>query len=242
MTLGDLLKQYRENNKISMDEFSKRSTLSKGYISMLENNINPRNNKPIAPTLPTIQKIASGMGTDVDSVLKVLDGDQNISLENDDSELKVGIGKRIKEARENLGLTQNELAELVGVTGSAITNYEKETSQPKGPIMYKLLESLNVDANYLFQDVVSVKFEFQADYNEQQLIKKYRALDEYGKETINIMLDRETERTNIIRTFSEKSNSLTCKDMEEIWDEIPETAEELEAKYPPIRKKNGKTG
>ena len=49
----------------------------------------------------------------------------------------MGIGKRIKEARERLGMTQNELADLVGVTGSAITNYEKETSHPKEPIMYK---------------------------------------------------------------------------------------------------------
>lgn len=80
MTLGDILKQYRDDNKISMDEFSRRSSLSKGYISMLENNINPRNNKPIAPTLPTIQKIATGMNTDVDTLLKAIDQNQEISL------------------------------------------------------------------------------------------------------------------------------------------------------------------
>ena len=82
MTLGDILKKYREDNHISMDDFSKKSTLSKGYISMLENNINPRNNKPIAPTLPTIQKIALGMNIDTDSLLKLLDNKQKISLEN----------------------------------------------------------------------------------------------------------------------------------------------------------------
>ena len=43
----------------------------------------------------------------------------------------MGIGYRIKEARERLGLTQTELGQKVGVTGSAITNYEKETSHPK---------------------------------------------------------------------------------------------------------------
>ena len=40
----------------------------------------------------------------------------------------MGIGYRIKEARERLGLTQTELGQKVGVTGSAITNYEKDTS------------------------------------------------------------------------------------------------------------------
>jgi repressor LexA len=83
MTLGDIIKQYREDNKMSMEDFSKKSTLSKGYISMLENNINPRNNKPIAPTLPSIKKIALGMNTDLDSLLKILDSEQEISLEDE---------------------------------------------------------------------------------------------------------------------------------------------------------------
>lgn len=83
MTLGDILKKYREENHMSMDEFSRRSTLSKGYISMLENNINPRSSKPIAPTLPTIKKAAYGMNTDVDVILKLLNDGQELSLAED---------------------------------------------------------------------------------------------------------------------------------------------------------------
>ena len=82
MTLGDLVKKYRKKHNISMDEFSKMCALSKGYISMLENNINPRNNKPIAPTLPTIKKIATAMNADIDSILKIIDSDQEISLDS----------------------------------------------------------------------------------------------------------------------------------------------------------------
>ena len=44
MTLGDIIKNYREQNNITIVEFAKACSLSKGYISMLENNINPRNN------------------------------------------------------------------------------------------------------------------------------------------------------------------------------------------------------
>lgn len=68
----------------------------------------------------------------------------------------MGIGKRLKEAREKAGLTQEELGKMVGVTGSAITNYEKETSHPKEPVMYALIDALEVDANYLFQDCVKL--------------------------------------------------------------------------------------
>lgn len=107
----------------------------------------------------------------------------------------MGIGKRIKEARERLGLTQNELGELVGVTGSAITNYEKETSHPKEPVMYKLIEVLKVDANFLFQDVVRIpKKVNDVTFSEYNLIKKYRALDGHGKEVVDVVLDKETER------------------------------------------------
>ena len=61
MTLGNIVKQYRSEKDLSMDEFAKRCSLSKGYISMIENEINPRNNKPIAPTLPSLSKIATAM-------------------------------------------------------------------------------------------------------------------------------------------------------------------------------------
>lgn len=83
MTLGDIVKQYRIDNDISMKEFANRCSLSKGYISMLENNINPRNNKPIAPTLPSIQKIANGMRIETDLLLKMLDRNQEISLKDE---------------------------------------------------------------------------------------------------------------------------------------------------------------
>lgn len=107
----------------------------------------------------------------------------------------MGIGKRIKEARERLGMTQNELADLVGVTGSAITNYEKETSHPKEPIMYKLFDALQVDANYLFQDVVNVPKKMNdVTFAEFEHIKKYRDLDDHGKEIVDIVLEKEHER------------------------------------------------
>lgn len=68
----------------------------------------------------------------------------------------MGIGRRIKEARELADLTQKELAGLVNITPSAITNYEKEVSHPKDTILYDLMKTLNVDANFLFQDVVDL--------------------------------------------------------------------------------------
>lgn len=107
----------------------------------------------------------------------------------------MGIGFRIKEARENLGLTQIELGKIVGVTGSAITNYENETSHPKEPIMYKLIEALKVDANYLFQDCVNLpKENNDITLGEYNIIEKYRSLDDPGRSHVDTILQWESDR------------------------------------------------
>lgn len=85
MTLGDIIKKYRKENNISMSEFASNCSLSKGYISMLENNVNPRNNKPISPTLPSIAKVASGMGIELDTLLKMMDNEQTINLASENT-------------------------------------------------------------------------------------------------------------------------------------------------------------
>lgn len=80
MTIGDFVKIYREENDMSMEEFAKLCGVSKGYISMLENNTNPRNGKPIAPTLKSMQKIAGGIGMTVDELLRSIDGGQKVTV------------------------------------------------------------------------------------------------------------------------------------------------------------------
>lgn len=112
----------------------------------------------------------------------------------------MGIGYRIKEAREIQGLTQIELGKLVGVTGSAITNYENETSHPKEHVMYKLIEALKVDANYLFQDCVKLPKEANdVTLAEYDCIKKYRELDHHGKKMVDFTLNEEWERSKADR-------------------------------------------
>ncbi len=87
----------------------------------------------------------------------------------------MGIGFRIKEAREKKGLNQKQLGKLLGVTGAAIGNYENEISHPKEPILYKLLEVLEVDANYLFQDCFSKKLLSQPvlSLESMEVVKAY---------------------------------------------------------------------
>ncbi len=132
----------------------------------------------------------------------------------------MGIGKRIKEARENIGLTQKELGELIGVTGSAITNYENETSHPKEPILYKLIDALQVDANYLFQDVVNIPKKINdVTLAEFEIIKKYRHIKPHEKEMVDAVLNiafQEYERLEKLKAdrIKESSAPYLCSPVE----------------------------
>ena len=46
MTLGDIIKDYRKKQHLSMDAFSERSGISKAYISLLEKISIPKLEKP----------------------------------------------------------------------------------------------------------------------------------------------------------------------------------------------------
>jgi repressor LexA len=78
MTLGEIIKDYRETYDITMDEFARFSGLSKGYISMLEKNENPRTKLPIMPTTKTLTCVAKAMSVSVAELMDQLNHDANI--------------------------------------------------------------------------------------------------------------------------------------------------------------------
>lgn len=97
---------------------------------------------------------------------------------------------RLKEARKKSGLTQEKLAKKIGVAKSTYTGYEKGNSEPNMCILSKIMESLNVDANYLYQDEVEAMHETRATVQEMEhLVKKYRLLDPEWKEAVDTVLD-----------------------------------------------------
>lgn len=102
----------------------------------------------------------------------------------------MSVGSRMKERRESLGMTQIQLAELLGVTKGAIGNYETDANSPKASILYKVFEVLKCDANYLFQDEIRERREYTASPHEMEhLVKKYRLLDHEWQEAVDSVLD-----------------------------------------------------
>ena len=93
---------------------------------------------------------------------------------------------RLREARQHAGLTQGQLASLVGVAKSTMAGYENGVSEPDMDKMEKIMAALKVDANFLLQDEMEKGggFSFSLSYPEMQRVERYRTLDDAGKSLV----------------------------------------------------------
>ena len=104
----------------------------------------------------------------------------------------MSLGERIRIARDAKGLKQSELAEMIEVkSAGVISNWEKDINKPDADKIIKLCEVLEISASYLldyYGNTLNVSLE------EQKHIKKYRALDEHGKDMVDTVLDKQYSR------------------------------------------------
>lgn len=120
----------------------------------------------------------------------------------------MGIGKRIRTLRERAGITQEELARRLGVTPSAVGNYEREISHPKEEVLYRLFTALSCEPNELFSDYYNARIS-----PERQHLAKYRELDDHGRELVDACTEIEFRRVTdgftsvAARNFTRRSSS-----------------------------------
>jgi transcriptional regulator with XRE-family HTH domain len=63
------------------------------------------------------------------------------------------VGQRIRERRTMLGLTQQQLAELIGVTYQQAHKYERGINRVSAGRLYELATVLGVDVGYFFSGI-----------------------------------------------------------------------------------------
>lgn len=69
----------------------------------------------------------------------------------------MSIGKKIKQLRENKGLSQKELADSLGVTQQAIDAWERSITNPRKKSIDKLSSFFNVNGGFFFEDDIQNK-------------------------------------------------------------------------------------
>jgi transcriptional regulator with XRE-family HTH domain len=79
-------------------------------------------------------------------------------------------GNRVKEAREKRGISQEKLAQLVGISANQIRRYEKGQGNPAADTLTQLSRVLRVSSDWLLGLTVNPKKRMtKADLSEEQL-------------------------------------------------------------------------
>lgn len=149
----------------------------------------------------------------------------------------MSFGERLKEARTLRGLTQKQLAEKLNIGSTTVTGYEKDNSEPNMLTISKIMEILEVDANFLFQDETKELYKNETTPEEfENIIKKYRIIAEYspdGADVVDMVLDRECE---IAKKLKKQTEQLQEKDkriaeLEAVSPTVVELPSQLEARH-----------
>lgn len=82
------------------------------------------------------------------------------------------IGKRIKEQRERLGLTQDKFAERLGVATNYISTIERGASFPRCEKLIAIINGLETTADAIFCDVL----EYSTEYRTNALYEELKEL------------------------------------------------------------------
>lgn len=112
--------------------------------------------------------------------------------------------QRLKNLRLEQNLTQQELADAVGVTVVAVRNWERGVKKPAMDAIIALAHKLKISTDFLLNvDATgNVRKSIILSPDEKLLLKNYQSLDEHGKKAVFTICTLENERMETKETKS----------------------------------------
>lgn len=116
--------------------------------------------------------------------------------------LRERIRRNLIAAMSAANMNQVQLAEKLGIKKGTVNNWVRGNNSPDVDIVPAICAVLGISIETLYAPAESEQINNQMKYKkispltdeEIQVAKKYRALDEYGKGTVDTILDREYDR------------------------------------------------
>jgi len=127
----------------------------------------------------------------------------------------IELGKTLQDARVSLGLKQSDVAKKLGCTPANISSWERGKSKididsfAELCLIYRLDFAKTLERLSANDDPDSCRLTI----SEHEHIKKYRTLDEYGKEAVNSVLDIEFRRCSLESNITELSIELPMPEL-----------------------------
>ena len=99
------------------------------------------------------------------------------------------IGKKIKLARVNSKLTQEELAEEIGISARYVSQLERGLAFGSANTIISICKTLNIDSNFLFEDLIAQK-EYTSFNNlvNAKFLQSYIKLNTVNKQFVELMV------------------------------------------------------
>lgn len=156
--VGDNVKKYRKESGLTQQELANQSGVSIATIKTCETNKN-------TPKYNTLKKIASVLNV---SVNKLLYTGINSNFSNELTYLRC-----------KKGLTQEQLGELIGVSGTAIMRYEKNQRSPSYNLLLRIAGVFDVSVDELISSEVTeskeiIELKSLADYSTEELLAEIK--------------------------------------------------------------------
>ena len=98
---------------------------------------------------------------------------------------KLTMGDRIRAARKKMNLTQEDLAEKVDVTLYYMGEIERGVKTPSLDLFIRLVEALDVSADYLLRDRVSTG----NVYGDKRMARKLENLTPHQRSAVEALID-----------------------------------------------------
>lgn len=117
----------------------------------------------------------------------------------------MSIGSNIKKLRESKDMTQEELAEKIGVTRSAVTQWESGWSNPKMGNIEALATFFCVDKSTLIEDAKKKDQASSLDADEERLLYMYRDMTNAGRAALMATAE------GLHSTYRIKNNQVSTK-------------------------------
>lgn len=129
----------------------------------------------------------------------------------------MGIGKVLSDLIEQKKTNANEIAKLANVPAQTLYSMIRRDSMKVDiDVLIKVSQALGVDVEYFYNKYVNgeltSKFNEKLTIQEQSHIKKYRALDEGGRQTVDAVLQIQFD----LAVAKQESTGLTAENKREL--------------------------
>ena len=84
------------------------------------------------------------------------------------------VGARMRERRIMLGLTQQQMAELIGVTYQQAHKYEKGVNRIAGGRLYTIAQALGVEVGYFYEGMEALPGQFEPTAQQRLVLELSR--------------------------------------------------------------------